>query len=309
MDKKILDHFLQYSTYTHPWPYKDYLQSLPDDITKSGNLVCHQVIHRVTLKEWNTNANRDKRYGDMDTFPRRRLRCDDDVLMTAVAMIAELERMDSRLFVADRIAAHKIVVGCRYVAVLMAAILKSKWIPARARAGFGPYFATGKSRDHRINEYRDAKKEKRISIDADWFFDNLWFNQYDIPKENFDRAGTTWLTLRAWKLQNKKIIYADGQGTQWLKACIRAVFYDFHALMNNEISYEFQPAYIDKKFEQLQEKDFEEIDTLATLLLDPDTNFHTLIKIRNTEKKFRILNSPLVGDESHKERNWTHSSA
>jgi len=69
--------------------------------------------------------------------------------------------------------------------------------------------------------------------------------------------------------------------------------------MNNEISYEFQPSYIDKKFDKLTEEDFKEIDELATLLLDPDKNFYKLLNIWNTKRKFRILNSPLVEDNSH----------
>ena len=42
---------------------------------------------------------------------------------------------------------EKIVVTCRYVSVLMSAILKAKGIPARCRAGFAPYFQEGVSMD------------------------------------------------------------------------------------------------------------------------------------------------------------------
>lgn len=85
-------------------------------------------------------------------------------------------------------------------------------------------------------------------------------------------------------------------GTNSLAAVIRVIFYDFHALMNNEISYKFQPAYVDGKFYTLSESDFAEIDELAKLLLEPDTNFNRLLDVWHTNKKYRILNSPLVGD-------------
>ena len=60
-----------------------------------------------------------------------------------------------------------------------------------------------------------------------------------------------------------------------------------------------QPSYIDNKFDTLNENDFLEIDELAMLMLEPDKNFNELKNIWDTEKKFRILNSPLIGDNSH----------
>ncbi|OPJ63943.1 hypothetical protein [Clostridium oryzae] len=74
------------------------------------------------------------------------------------------------------------------------------------------------------------------------------------------------------------------------------LFYDFHALMNNEISYKFQPSYIDGKFELLSESDLIEIDELAQLMIDPDANFEQLLELWETKRKYRKLNSPLVGD-------------
>ena len=63
------------------------------------------------------------------------------------------------------------------------------------------------------------------------------------------------------------------------------------------------PSYIADKFDKLTEKDFEEIDELAKLMLNPDENFNTLVKIWNTQQKFRILNGPLIGDDDHVK--WT----
>ena len=143
MNKNVLDHYLKFGMFTNPGCYKGLLKDLPDDIKELGNLVGHQIIHRVTLREGNTKANRDLRYGDMEEFPWYRLRCEDDVLPTAVAMIAELLRLDEGGFIAERKVKNKLVLTCRYVAVLMASILKSKGIPCRVRSGFAPYFFNG----------------------------------------------------------------------------------------------------------------------------------------------------------------------
>ena len=300
MNKTILNYYLQFSTFTNPGCYKEFLKSLPDEISELGNLICHQVIHRVTLKNGNTGENADKKYGDMTQFPWYRLRCDDDVLMTTVSMIAELLRLDDRGFKKDRGVKNKIVVTCRYVSVLMSSILKSKGIPARCRSGFAPYCLPGISGDHWINQYWKEKENRWVTFDADGFFENLGFSQFDIPDDKFDWAAKAWLSVRQGKTDGKQFVYADGKGTRGLKSVIRAIFYDFHALMNNEISYEFQPSYISNKFDRLTESDFREIDELAGLLLNPDENFDKLIETWNTKKKFRKLNSPLIGDSDNK---------
>ena len=297
MKEKILNHYLQFSTYTNPGCYVDFLKSLPDDISELGNLICHQVIHRVILKNGNTNANSDKKYGDMDKYPWYGLRCDDDVLLTTLAMVGELLRLDNRGFKKDRAVGDKIVVTCRYVSVLIASILKVKGIPTRCRSGFAPYLLPDISADHWINQYWSKEEKRWVNIDADGFFDRLSFSQFDIPDNKFDWAARTWLDIRLGKKDSNKFVYAAGQ--RGLKAAIRSIFYDFHSLMNNEISYNFQPSYIAGKFEQLTEKEFKEIDNLAKLLLEPDKNFKKLVDIWNKEKKFRVLNSPLVGDSDH----------
>ena len=297
MDKKILNHYLQFGAFTNPGCYKIFLQNLPNDIKELGNLISHQIIHRVTLKEGNAKANRDLRYGDMKKYPWHRLRCEDDVLPTAVSMIAELLRFDDRGFLPDRKVENKIVVTCRFVAILMASILKSKNIPCRVRSGFAPYF-NNYSGDHWINQYWDNKKEKWITFDADGFFDkSIGFDQYNMPENKFDWAADTWLGIRTGKLDANNFRNADG--SVGLMPVLWAIFYDFHSLMNNEILYNQMPSYIYFKFDKLTEKDFEEIDELAKLMLEPDKNFDELVKIWDTKKKYRILNGPLIGDNDH----------
>jgi hypothetical protein len=223
------------------------------------------------------------------------MRCEDDILLTAVSMTAELFRLDNRGFMLERQVEHKIVVTCRYVSVLMTAILKAKGISCRSRSGFAPYFKDGLSLDHWINQYWNERQSRWVTFDADFFGDSrLGFDQYDIPPNRFDWAADTWLQIRGAKVDGNKYVYAGGEVS--LKAAVRAVFYDFHALMNNEISYTFQPAYIAEKFDSLTEHDFKEIDALAGLMLDPDENYNALCETWNTNRKYRILNSPLVGD-------------
>lgn len=300
MTEQIKKHFLETGSYTYAGPYREYFQSLPDDPRELGDLISHQIIHRVTLREGNTNANADLRYGDMNQYPWHRARCEDDMFLTAPAITAELFRLDSRGFVPDRRVENKLILTCRYVSVLVSAIYKAKGIPCRSRAGFAPYFRPGASMDHWINQVWNEKESRWQTIDADGFYDGVLdgaaITQYDMAEGQFDWAARAWLDIRCGKTDGKEFLYADGLGTCSLKAVIRYLFYDFHALMNNEISYLFQPCYTDGKFDSLTEEDFQELDGLAELLLSPDENFEALQKLWETKRRFRVLNSPLVGD-------------
>ena len=201
MNNNLLNHYRKTSRFTYAGPYKEYFNKLPDDISELGNLVCSQIIHRITLKEGNSNANADLRYGDMNKYPWHRMRCEDDVFLTATSMVAELFRMDPRGFISDRAVENKLVMCCRYVSVLMASILKAKGYAARCRSGYAPYIAEGISMDHWITQYYDESKNRWVTIDADGFFKEgeLLFDQYDIPEHQFDWAAQTWLDIRQGK--------------------------------------------------------------------------------------------------------------
>lgn len=298
LNRELREHYLTTGSYTYAGPYKSYFQSLPDAPRALGELISHQIVHRVTLREGNRNANFDLRYGDMNEFPWYRSRCEDDIFLTAPAITAELFRLDERGFVSDRAVRNKLILTCRYVSVLVSAIYKAKGIPCRSRAGFAPYFKPGVSMDHWINQVWSDRENRWITFDADGFYDEqaMGVCQYDMKEESFNWAAKAWLDIRAGKTDGTQFLYADGLGTCSLKAVIRYLFYDFHALMNSEISYLFQPCCIDEKFDSLTEADLTELDGLAELLLSPDENFPVLRELWETNRKFRVLNSPLVGD-------------
>ena len=297
MNEKILEHYKKTGSFTYAGCYQEYFRSLPDDPAVLGRLICGQVIHRVTLKEGNTNANETLLYGDMDRYPWYRMRCEDDVFLTAAAMTAELFRLDERGFRADRNVEHKLVVTCRYVSVLMSAILKAKGIPARCRAGFAPYFKEGVSMDHWINQYYSEKEKRWITFDADGFYEEngMPLSQYDMPESSFDWVAEAYLSVRSGKTDGKQYVYADNLGTCSLPALIRYLIYDFHALMNQELTYTFLPAYLEGRLDRLTEVELQEFDRLARWMLEPDRYFEELCTIWKQERKWRILNSPLVG--------------
>lgn len=299
MTETIKRHYLEFGDFTYPGLYAEYFRSLPDSPRELGDLISHQIIHRVTLAEGNKNANFDLRYGDMNRWPWYRSPCEDDIYLTAPAMAAGLFRLDERGFVPDRAVEHKLVLTCRFVSVLVSSIYKAKGVPCRSRAGFAPYFQPEKSMDHWINQVWSDKEDRWITFDADGFYDGLPVpvTQYNVQPGEFDWSAEAWLAIRRGETSGERFLYADGLGTNGLRAVGRYLVYDFHALMNHEISYVFQPRFMEDflfRGELLSEEGLALLDNLAELLLDPDGNFEKLLALWETEHRLRDLSSPLV---------------
>jgi hypothetical protein len=110
LNKKVLNHYLQFGSYTNPGCYKQKLvNDFPDDIRKIGLLVRKQCIHSATLKNGNTGTNKDLRYGDMKKLSWYR-QVEDDIFPTASAMLAELYRRDEKGFILNRNEEYRLVI-------------------------------------------------------------------------------------------------------------------------------------------------------------------------------------------------------
>lgn len=308
MKEEILDFYLKTSIYTNYYPYKEYYQSLPSDISELADLLHHQVIHRSELiRSYVDSASRYDNVHELrkirKEYPWYRNRCDDDILLTAPAITAELFRQDSRGFVVGREVKDRVVVTCRYVSVLLASILKAKGIPARCRSGYADYFLRERGDvyyDHWIVQYYDKNSNRWINVDADNDYD-VDFNQCDFPDKEFKWIAQVWLDVRSGKDDCKK--YIHGSHFNGMDNLAYALFFDFHALMNDEISYLFFPTAFDSKeeFYNLREDELEKLDNLARLMLDPDKNFDELRYLFRNDKWLRVINTPLLGDNDHLE--------
>lgn len=302
MKEEVLEFYKKVSMYTNYGEYKEYFKSLPDDIYTLAKLVNSQTIHRSTLfRSYLENTSISKEY------PWYRYRCEDDCLLTASAMMAELFRYDSRGIVIDRKIENKIVVTCRYVSVLMASILKAKGIPARCRAGFcviDNRYDERDSGDHWIVQYYDYNQKRWINLDTNRINRlETDYNYYDMPNERFDFVAQVWLDVRNGKQDVNH--FRHGSKIKGLGMIARSLFYDLHSLMNDEISYLFFPTFIsdDKKFENLNSDELKELDELAILMLDPDKNFDQLKYLFDNNKRLRTINTPLISDRDHLELN------
>lgn len=292
MREDIIEFYKSVSMYTNFGSYQEYFKNLPDDIDELIHLIRSNIIHRVELVEaYQENENKEEL---KENFPWYRYRCEDDILLTAPAMMAELFRQDDRGLVLDREIRDKIVVTCRYMSVLCASILKAKGYICRVRSGFAPYFYEGVACDHWICQYYDSRTSRWVDVDTDGCY-------HDDANRKMIFAGEAWLSVRNGKRDVMDFVH--GSDVTGMAMLARAVFLDFHSLMNDEISYLFMPTYIDtdKEFLSLSNEELAEIDKLAELLLDPDENFDEIRYLFRNDPKLRVINTPLVGDKSHLE--------
>ena len=290
MREDIAIFYKQTSMYTNYEGFYNYFKSLPDDLDELSKLIRNNIMHRVTLlKAFKTsNESITKKY------PWYRNRCDDDILLTAPAMMSELFRQDKRGLTNSRRVEDMIVVTCRYVSVLTASILKAKGMIVRVRSGFAPWIRENEACDHWICQYYNKAEKRWIDYDVDEQI-------HDDKTKKIITAAQSWLSVRAGKVDVNYFVH--GTKTRGLPMLARSLFFDFHALMNDEISYLFFPTYIDtdKEFFKLSTDELKELDDLATLMLEPDKNFDQLRYIFRQDKKLRVINTPLLGDKDHLE--------
>ena len=207
-----------------------------------------QIIHPAVFHDKDIIKETDCFWGNMTEIPFARIHYEDDYFPTAISMLAELLRRSSS-YSKERKAKDKIQVTCRGQAILLAATLKAKGIPARARSGFASYVEPGEYWDHWITEYFDEKTNSWILADADCCCnDDLNFDIYNIPRDKFLCGAEAYLAMRNKTILEVKIIYASSPLTRGMKAALRGLFYDFHSLMNNENNY-IELFYSEKLFD------------------------------------------------------------
>ncbi|MFV2102021.1 transglutaminase-like domain-containing protein [Micromonospora sp. LOL_024] len=92
--------------------------------------------------------------------------------------------------------------NCRHYSVLLVTVLRARGVPARARCGFGDYFAEGRHEDHWVGEYWNAEQGRWVMVDAQLDEQQrelfgIDFDGLDVPRDRFLVAGEAWARCRA----------------------------------------------------------------------------------------------------------------
>ena len=225
---------------------------MPDDIPSIGMLVCDQITHPSMYFTEPSPYLKDTYYGRFASYPKHRFKNEDELYITAISMIAGILRLDETGFTKNRDVTKRITVSCRQASILFSVILKAKGIPCRSRAGFMDFGDTGDSY---------------------------------LPRRKFVTASEAWIGLRKNTLNKKLDVFSPNP----LEGVCEYLFMDFHALMNNEIFYSYQPLYLRGGIHTLNESELHELDRLAELLSEPDKNMEQIENLWTTNEKFSVL--------------------
>lgn len=289
MNEKLCKHYLKTSIYTYVGAYKEFVLSLPDDIPSIGMLICDQITHPSMYFTEPSPYLEDTYFGKFSSYPKHRFKNEDELYITAVSMLAGILRFDEMGFTKNRDVSKRITVSCRQASVLFSAILKAKGIPCRSRAGFMDFGDAGESfLEHWVNEYWDFNENRWVLADVDGYYEyeqRFGYSQFDLPRRKFVTAPEAWLGLRRNTLDKKLDVFSP----DLLEGVCEYLFMDFHALMNNEIFYSYQPLYLRGGIKGLSESELGELDYLAELLTDPDKNIEKIEELYMTDEKLFTL--------------------
>ncbi len=291
MNENVYRPYLETSVYTYLGAYREYMASLPDDIPALGRLVCGQHTHPTLLYTPPSAYLENTYFGQFASYPKERFKDEDELFVTAAAMVAEIFRLDENGFVSGKDVKKRITVSCRHASVLFSAILKAKGIPCRSRAGFVDFGNDGACyTEHWVNEYWSFAEGRWVLADVDGYYEyerRFGYSQFDLPRRKFLTASEAWLGLRDSTLTKKIELYAAGQDI--LEGVCGYLFMDFHSLMNNEIFYSHQPEYLRNRFHLLSREELRELDELALLMQNPDTVIYQKPDLMKQHEKFFIL--------------------
>lgn len=289
MNEKIHQRYLETSVYTYVGMYKEFILSLPNDIPTIGRLICDQITHPSMYFTEPSSYLENTYFGKFSSYPKQRFKNEDELYITAVSMIAGILRLDETGFTKNRDVTKRITVSCRQASVLFSAILKAKSIPCRSRAGFMDFGDSGDSyMEHWVNEYWDFNKNRWVLVDVDGYYEyeqRFGYSQFDLPRRKFVTASEAWLGLRKNTLNKKLDVFSPNL----LEGVCEYLFMDFHALMNNEIFYSYQPLYLRNGIQALNESELCELDYLAELLAEPEKNIMQIEHLYDTNEKLSVL--------------------
>jgi Transglutaminase-like superfamily len=205
-------------------------------------------------------------------------------------MLDHLLAHDGRPLSVGRPVEARLVGVCRHFAVLLAAMLRAKGIPARARCGFGAYFNPGHFEDHWVCEYWHAVEARWVLVDAQ--IDELQraklkadFDVLDVPRDRFVIAGDAWAQCRAGEADPSTFGIFTMRGLWFIAGNLMR---DVAALNNMEmLPWDVWGAMI-RPDEPLQNEQLALFDRLAAVTRAPDATFAELCALYEGDERLRV---------------------
>jgi len=230
-----------------PGNYRRLYTDLPDDVPSLCKVLQGTILHFAWAERYGVKLSGD-------VFRDHRLR-------RVSRQLARMMELDPRPLTAARAPENRLVGNCRDYSLHLAAILRHKGIPARARCGFATYFMPNRYEDHWVCQYWSSEQKRWAMVDAQ--LDQLQrdaiylrFDTLDIPEGLFLPAGDCWNMCRAGKADPGQFGFGDMLGMWYVGGNlirdllslnkIELTYADEWGLMPRFRQTEFSPEYLEK---------------------------------------------------------------
>jgi hypothetical protein len=257
--------YQNYGPYTDPGEYVNAFDDLPKELEALCTRIKAQFIHPIADLPKYRHCLPEGRVNEDQDYP------------TVKALLAGLQARDPRGIVADRPPEDRLVVSCRYHALLLAAILKYRGIPVRIRYGFASYLAPGRHIYHVICEVWNSEEKRWMLVDPDR-------NIVDFPRTKFAFAWEVWQQYRQDNLNPAFYGVADWWGPHPI---LDVLCHDMTAVLGHEhIYWEHPPVSSDPQIDvaQLPDEQLEVLNQLAILLQTPELHHQELQLLYNSHQ-------------------------
>ena len=260
-DTAVLDFYRQFGVNSNPDPFQEMLIGLPKSLAELCALIKKQLIHP------------SDRYKYKRRLPPS-LKNEDKRFISVNQMLATLQKRDPVGLTTKRKPKDRLLVSCRYHALLLATILKTQGVPVRIRVGFANYVSPNKMKyvDHWLCEVWQASEQRWLFVDPDK-------ELIDVAPTKFRTASDVWLGVRKHFIAPDKF----GVGRFWGWEPIRQnLIHDFETCLNIEPVYWQGPPLFKVQKPKLKKSQLQILDEMAELLQEPDANLARLQALQQT---------------------------
>jgi hypothetical protein len=204
----LLEYYREAGPFTTLGAFAEQVDALQDDVGTMAHAVQMLMVHRGWAKAYNVTLT-PEREGDGNLHGTEAML--SAAMELAPGRIGDVRMPDGR------------VAGiCRHFSTMMAAFLKRKGTPARARCGFATYFQAGKYVDHWVCEYWNTDESRWVQVDAQ--LDTLQqrvvnadFDPLDTPRHRFLVAGDVWRRYRRGEIDGEACGIFDMWGDWYIR--------------------------------------------------------------------------------------------
>jgi hypothetical protein len=252
-----LEFYRTYGKHTDPGEFASLYEGLPESPKDLCDLVKAQLIHPAELERY------------AGALPEGRKR--EDVSFCSVnGILRELVARNPHGLIMERTPAERLVLSCRFHAMLLASMVKSQGIPARVRVGFAGYLVpeSGKHFDHWVTEVWNEGEQRWMTVDAD-------AKRVDI--DDFEIAGDVWLAAKRGEIDPQVYGFHIWWGLGYV---VGNLCHDLWANLNEELIYWEGPELFHRGPDQLSAEETAFVDRLARLLQHSEDNLDELTRLR-----------------------------